>query len=145
MKICSWNPWFLSKIDSWNPWKSMENASGHHEEGLHEIGRLGPLCQAWIDKMNNWHDNYSFSSYYDFINILSMLVSINITDINIHITYVKKSVVYCCFWKLCFIDRNAYFKPQFKLFFFGTSGCSISHIIFPLMLISLKLMCIPCI
>ena len=97
----------------------MENASGHHEEGLHEIGRLGPLCQLWIDKMNKWHDNYSSSSYYDFINILSMLVSINITNINIHVTYVKKSVVYCCFWKLCFIDRNAYFKPQFNFFFWN--------------------------
>ena len=38
---------------------------------------------------------------------------------NIIINLCEKSVIfcYCCFWKMCFIDRKAYFKHH--LYFFG--------------------------
>ena len=41
----------------------------------------------------------------------------------------EKSAVYCCFRKLCYIDRNPFFKPQFN-FFFWASVFNFSYLIF---------------
>ena len=43
-----------------------------------------------------------------------------------------KSAIFCCFWKLCFIDRRLISSAN--VIFFGTSQCSVSHICLSLML-----------
>ena len=104
------------------------------------------FCQLNIiaDKMNKPCDSYTLYSYNFIKRTCSACVDFHEYLSIVSLIYVKKVIFcYCCFGKLCFIDRKAYFKRQFG--FFGTSQCSICHICLSLTLILSKIMCISCI
>ena len=67
--------------------------------------------------INKRRDNISLYSYCNFIKSAYFVYA----GFQKKCQIPEKSVIfcYCCFWKLCFIDRDAYFKRQFD--FFGTS------------------------
>ena len=65
--------------------------------------------------MNKHFNNYSLYSHYNFIKCTcSVYAGFHYYLLILSLNYVKKAISFCyCFWKLCFIDREAYFKCQF--------------------------------
>ena len=103
------------------------------------------FCQlnVILDKINKQCDAYSLYSYYNFIKgTCSVCAGFHWYLLILTLTCVKEHHFLLLFLKIVFHWNEGLFQTPIR--FFGTSQCSTSHISFPLVLISLKIMN-PCI